>query len=152
MAKGGRLIILTLFPRKQRAPLFGNLRKSVGGIRHFPLLFVFWLNPACLRNRAVQYIWTEAMPIINSRREPSMHAIKILGWGEDRGVDYWIVENSFGPTWGQNGYGYIKKSGKHDQEYNPMIGRDVVVLENFVIATTPANENLIGPAVGGAES
>merc|ERR1712159_112558 len=40
------------------------------------------------------------------------HAVKIVGWGEDY-VDanqtfYWIVQNSWGPTWGEEGYFRIK--------------------------------------------
>lgn len=40
------------------------------------------------------------------------HAIRIVGWGEDvvdgRTVQYWIVANSWGKEWGDNGYGKIE--------------------------------------------
>jgi len=32
------------------------------------------------------------------------HAVKIIGWGEENGTQYWIVANSWGPTWGENGH------------------------------------------------
>jgi len=32
------------------------------------------------------------------------HAIKILGWGVDSGVKYWIIANSWNANWGNNGY------------------------------------------------
>ena len=36
------------------------------------------------------------------------HAIAIIGWGvESDGTKYWIIRNSWGPEWGQNGYGKI---------------------------------------------
>merc|ERR1719188_962296 len=32
------------------------------------------------------------------------HAIKIVGWGNEDGNDYWLVANSWGTTWGLEGY------------------------------------------------
>ncbi|XP_071955774.1 cathepsin B-like [Antedon mediterranea] len=32
------------------------------------------------------------------------HAIRILGWGVEDGVDYWLVANSWNPDWGDNGF------------------------------------------------
>lgn len=35
------------------------------------------------------------------------HAIKILGWGEENGVPYWLAANSWNTDWGDNGEGHI---------------------------------------------
>eukprot|EP00930_Biecheleria_cincta_P049985 TRINITY_DN35176_c0_g1_i1.p1 TRINITY_DN35176_c0_g1~~TRINITY_DN35176_c0_g1_i1.p1 ORF type:complete len:345 (-),score=40.79 TRINITY_DN35176_c0_g1_i1:34-921(-) len=38
------------------------------------------------------------------------HAVRILGWGVDRyETDYWLVANSFGPSWGVNGFFHIRR-------------------------------------------
>jgi cathepsin B len=37
------------------------------------------------------------------------HAVKIIGWGVLSGVDYWTVANSWGTTWGMDGFFLIKR-------------------------------------------
>ncbi|XP_074594643.1 cathepsin B-like [Brevipalpus obovatus] len=37
------------------------------------------------------------------------HAIRILGWGTENGVDYWLVANSWNSDWGDNGYFKIRR-------------------------------------------
>lgn len=31
------------------------------------------------------------------------HAVKLIGWGTEDEYKYWILMNSFGPLWGENG-------------------------------------------------
>lgn len=33
-----------------------------------------------------------------------LHAVKLVGWGHEDGIDYWKVANSWGLTWGEEGY------------------------------------------------
>lgn len=36
------------------------------------------------------------------------HAVKIVGWGQQKGVNYWVVANSWGTNWGMDGFFNIK--------------------------------------------
>ena len=38
------------------------------------------------------------------------HATNIVGWGTDseKSVEYWIMRNSWGITWGESGYMRVK--------------------------------------------
>lgn len=37
------------------------------------------------------------------------HAVKIVGWGVENGVNYWLVNNSWNNTWGDHGRFKIKQ-------------------------------------------
>jgi len=37
------------------------------------------------------------------------HAIKLIGWGTEENVDYWLVANSWNPDWGDNGFFKIRR-------------------------------------------
>jgi len=53
------------------------------------------------------------------------HCIKILGWGVDNSLPYWIVANSWTNTWGDQGYFWIKR------------GSDECGIEDNVVAGLP---------------
>lgn len=62
-----------------------------------------------------------------------LHAVTLLGWGRDQGTKYWIVENSWGKDWGENGYARIS-------EDNP------VVYDHYAVVGMPETEEAIAKA------
>ena len=43
------------------------------------------------------------------------HAIRIVGWGTEAGVDYWKVANSWNPHWGEEGYFRIVRGANSEK-------------------------------------
>ena len=38
------------------------------------------------------------------------HAVKVVGWGAEEGVPYWLCQNSWGVSWGDKGYFKIQRN------------------------------------------
>ena len=56
------------------------------------------------------------------------HAVKIVGWGTENGVDYWLVANSWSTEWGEEGYFKIRR-GHNDCGFEASVFAGTPVLE-----------------------
>uniref|UniRef100_A0A1I7WE26 Pept_C1 domain-containing protein n=1 Tax=Heterorhabditis bacteriophora TaxID=37862 RepID=A0A1I7WE26_HETBA len=70
------------------------------------------------------------------------HAVKIVGWGVENKVPYWIVANSWSSDWGENGE-HLKcwKIGIHELVYCIIcleLDVEVVLIEKLVVFTFSA--------------
>ena len=133
-----------------------------------------------LYKRGVYRPLPTAKPIMDPvNRTPLTHAVKIVGWGTEPAgslpdyssgassgatiqeeVHYWLIENSFGKSWGEGGYAKIYRdkdlqerlfeeqkrvdtgsasagSGSGYNAYDPLMRRDIVVMENLAISAIP---------------
>ena len=62
-----------------------------------------------------------------SRWEKTNHAVTAIGWGEDNGEKYWIIKNSWGDSWGMNGY-FKMSRGKDEIASESMAASGKIVL------------------------
>jgi cathepsin F len=53
------------------------------------------------------------------------HAVLITGYGTENGTDYWTVKNSWGASWGENGYFRIIR-GEHKCGINAQVTSSIV--------------------------
>lgn len=53
------------------------------------------------------------------------HSIRLLGWGVDNGDPYWLLANSWGTEWGDNGFIKVLR------------GSNECEIENRVVFGTP---------------
>lgn len=53
------------------------------------------------------------------------HAIRIFGWGEEKGNPFWLVANSWNSDWGDNG------------TFKILRGSDQCGIENSIVAGLP---------------
>lgn len=74
----------------------------------------------------------EAVQQFSAAGEPVLQAVTVLGWGRDQGIKYWVVANSWGTDWGEDGYARV--------------AIDTVLRESYGLVGYPATEEAIKAA------
>ena len=55
------------------------------------------------------YVYKSGVYTFTSGAVVGGHAVRIVGYGTEAGVDYWLVANSWGAGWGENGFFKIRR-------------------------------------------
>ena len=45
--------------------------------------------------------YTEGIFHDRTGKKINNHEVSVIGWGVERGIDYWVVRNSWGSYWGE---------------------------------------------------
>jgi C1A family cysteine protease/putative hemolysin len=94
-------------------------------------------------------IFTDSLRCENGAYSKTNHAVALVGWGTDptHGV-YWILRNSWGKNWGEDGYMRIQAhSAKVDCAATYLQFGNIPDPELEPVNTVPANFLLLRPAV-----
>ena len=79
-----------------------DMQKDI--MTHGPIQVAFMVYKSFMSYKSGVYSkhWYELIP-------EGGHAVKIVGWGTEDGVDYWKVANSWNTSWGEDGFFKIKR-------------------------------------------
>jgi len=92
---------------------------------HGPIVTAYDVNSQfySYKSGVFSAVQVKASPV--NEWEETNHAVLIVGWGKDKGVPYWRVKNSWGPSWGENGYFRIVR------------GKDELAIESMAVMGHP---------------
>ncbi|KAF6332837.1 cathepsin C [Rhinolophus ferrumequinum] len=95
-------------------------------VHHGPMAVAFEVYDDFLHYRNGIYHHTGLKDPFNPF-ELTNHAVLLVGYGTDpaSGLDYWIIKNSWGTSWGEDGYFRIRR------------GTDECAIESIAMAATP---------------
>jgi len=74
------------------------------------------------------------------------HSVLLVGWGEDNFTKekYWIIQNTWGPNWGENGFFRMKRGSDEYGIESICEAADPYIIDNFtgkeISSTIPDNQ------------
>jgi len=83
-----------------------NMQKEIMTNGPIQVAFMVYKSFMSYKSGVYQKHWWEFLP-------EGGHAVKIVGWGTEGGVDYWLVANSWNTTWGDKGFFKILRVNNH---------------------------------------
>jgi len=79
-----------------------NMQKEIMTNGPVQVAFKVYKSFMTYKGGVYQKHWNEFLP-------EGGHAVKVIGWGTENGVDYWLVANSWNTSWGLDGFFKIKR-------------------------------------------
>jgi len=103
-----------------------NMQEEI--YRNGPIVVGIEVYPDFMHYSGGVYHHTSLTAQIDPHFEITNHAVVVVGWGvTESNEKYWIVKNSWGESWGLNGYVLIRK------------GSDEIDIESEAVAAQPTN-------------
>jgi len=79
-----------------------NMQQEIMTKGPIQVAFMVYKSFMSYKSGVYQKHWSEIIP-------EGGHAVKIIGWGTENNVDYWLVANSWNTTWGLDGFFKIRR-------------------------------------------
>merc|ERR1711990_1217359 len=72
------------------------------------------VGPMAIALDATDFQYYYGGSILKCRHSQLDHAVLLVGYGSENGEDYWIVKNSWGKSWGEQGFVRVsQKAGQN---------------------------------------